>query len=258
MPYRPIHLLLSSLLALAAAGVLAQTPPASDRDKLSDAERARRDAEKVFSFIKFHTVRPAAPAAAARPAPPARPAAAPQAAAAAAAAGTAAAAPLAAAPAPSPAPAALASVPAPAAAPAALAPSTPTAAQGLGTPQPGISQPPQAEPAPSLPNTSAAAALPEPVPAPEPDDEVPLKLLAYTPPEMNAQVMDALGSRPVVVPVRFTVQPNGRVSEARSLATGGVPRRVAQAAVRAVQQWRFEPIPAVREVDVEIAFKASD
>mgnify|MGYP000414404716 CR=1 FL=1 len=37
---------------------------------------------------------------------------------------------------------------------------------------------------------------------------------------------------------------------------GSAPRRVAQAAVRAVQQWRFDRLPAERTVDVEINFKA--
>ena len=72
----------------------------------------------------------------------------------------------------------------------------------------------------------------------------------------NAQVLNAMEGRQIAVPVRFVVQPDGRVSEARS--TGSAPRRVANAAVRAVQQWRFDPLPAAREIDVELLFKPGE
>ncbi len=220
---------------------------AQEKEKLSDAERARRDAEKVFSFIKFHTVRPAAaapkpapaPAAAARPAP--RPAPAPAAAAA-------------------PAPAAVATqaavvaaVPTPAAsAPAGVAEAAAPASAAAMPGQPGVTLPPAAEPAP----VEAPAPAPAPAPVEEEPDEVPLKLIAYVAPVMNSQVLSAIDGKTISVPVRFTVQPDGVVSEARS--TGKAPRAVANAAVRAVQQWRFDPIPAVREVDVELAFKSEE
>lgn len=227
--------LLAAVVALASAGVAAQSgDKPSEKKELSDAERAKRDAERVFSFIKFHTVKPAAP----QPAPPA------------------------------PRPAAVRKVPsAPTPAPVAAAPEepakqaaplTPTAAApspsvnaapvaALGASEPQATPAPTAVDAPLLPT--------EPPPAPEPE-EVPLRLIQYTEPDMSPQVMAALNSAQMVVPVRFTVQPNGRVSAAQAL--GSAPRRVALAAVRAVQQWRFEPIPAVREVDVEIAFRAGE
>ncbi len=97
---------------------------------------------------------------------------------------------------------------------------------------------------------------PAPAPEPEPEEEVPLKLIAYVAPEMNAQVLAAMTSTQVVVPIRFVVQPDGKVSSA--VVRGNAPRKVGQAAARAVQQWRFDKIPAVREVDVEIAFKAAE
>lgn len=243
MPERRPLLIPSLTLVLALASAVAG---AQNADKLSDAERARRDAEKVFSFIKFHTVKPAAapkpaPVTAAKPAAP-RPAAAPVATTVATASSQAT--PAAASP-PGSTPARSASAPAAepaAAAPVAAAPTAQPAAELA--PAVATSLPPASEPAPA-----AEAAVVE-------EEEVPLKLIAYVAPEMNAQVLAAISGNQVVVPVRFIVQPDGRVSEARS--TGSAPRRVAIAAVRAVQQWRFDPIPAVREVDVELAFKAGD
>jgi len=52
------------------------------------------------------------------------------------------------------------------------------------------------------------------------------------------------------------LQADGRVSAAKAM--GNAPRRIENSAVRAVMQWRFEPLPAVREVDVEIAFNAAE
>ena len=230
---------LSLLLALAVGSAAAQTA-----EKMSDAERARRDAEKVFSFIKFHTVKPAAP----KPAPApvaARPAPRPAAVAAAVASSTVA--PASAPPAPATALARSASAPAPAPAIEPAAAPAPAAALADSAPAVATSLPPPSEP--------VAAAPAEPAPAVE-EEEVPLKLIAYVPPEMNAQVLNAMEGRQIAVPVRFTVQPDGRVSEARS--TGLAPRRVANAAVRAVQQWRFDPLPAAREIDVELLFKPGE
>jgi TonB family protein len=85
------------------------------------------------------------------------------------------------------------------------------------------------------------------------EEEVPLRLVDYVAPDMTAQVLAAMPGNAVSVPVRFVVQPDGRVSSAQAM--GSAPRRVAQAAVRAVQQWRFAPLPAERTVDVEIAFR---
>jgi protein TonB len=234
---------------------------AQQTEKLSDAERAKRDADKVFSFIKFHTVKPAAAAAAApRPTPPApvRTAVVP---AATAAATSAAAAPVARAISPS---AASSSAPQLAQTPS----SPPAQARGLGeaastanaTPQPAAALSTESAPAGSLPPSATPqppATQPEPALAPaEEEEEVPLKLIAYTPPDMSAQVMAAMDKPKVVIPVRFTVQADGRVSAAKAM--GNAPRRIENSAVRAVMQWRFEPLPAVREVDVEIAFNAAE
>ncbi len=276
--------LLAALFSLSAGAVSAQ----SDKDKpLTDAERARRDAEKVFSFIKFHTVKPAAPAAAAnaRPAPAAATAPTPRPVATATAPVTP---PAQAAPVSRGAGLVLASA-APAAAAASapgsnslngsnsansvngtngaqLASAAPAASGTLGSApaassggnafqpnQPGTSLPPAAEPSPTLPATPSPA---QAEPVVEEEEEVPLKLIAYVAPAMTQQVQDAIIGSQALVTVRFVVQPDGRVSSAQ--AVGNANRRLVQAATRAVQQWRFDPIPEVREVDVEIAFRLGE
>lgn len=261
--------LVAALLLVISAPLYAQAgKDVKDGKDISDSERARRDAEKVFSFIKFHTVKPAAaPAAAPAPAPapaPARavarsaPSPAPVSTSAPATTQV-----VAAAPAPAPTPAAasealVAAAPAPALSRSAGVPGASQRVEGQ-IPGGGTSLPAAVSTGLAAPST--AAVLPPPVqaePEPEPEpEEVPLKLIAYVAPEMNAQILQAMNGPQVVVPVRFTVQPDGVVSAARHMSNSA-PRRISMAAVRAVQQWRFDPIPAVREVDVEIAFKATD
>jgi TonB family protein len=52
--------------------------------------------------------------------------------------------------------------------------------------------------------------------------------------------------------VKFTVAPDGSVSKAEAIKTSH--NRLGNAAVDAVKQWRFAPIPAPREVAIEFAF----
>jgi TonB family protein len=225
--------------------LLAQANSGKDAKSLSDSDRAKRDADKVFSFIKFHTVRsapapaPAKPAAqAAQAAPPTRSLV------------------VATAPASQPAAATSASVgtaaTSSAAAPAATVPST-LAAEAASAAEPTVTTADLPADAASAAATLSQAPL-QAAPQVE-EEEVPLRLVDYVAPDMSAQVLAAMPSNEVTVPVRFTVQPDGRVSSAQAMG-GSAPRRVAQAAVRAVQQWRFDPLPAERTVDVEINFKA--
>ncbi|WP_374437284.1 TonB family protein [Inhella sp.] len=211
---------------------------------LSDAERAKRDAEKVFSFIKFQTVKkpsaaPAAAPSAAAPSPrlaPARSDATP----------TARSKP--AAPEPGVA-AAQASAPSLASAPATVPQIVPEASR----PQGAAAEDP-ARPALGAPVQPPAAAAPPPTPEPEPEEqEVELKLVDFVAPELTPQIQATLGASSPVVKLRFMVGTDGKVQSAR--AVEGVPRRLGQVAERAVLQWRFEPLPAAREVEVEIAFK---
>jgi TonB family protein len=222
---------LGIVLALSLVTVLsvAQTDKPEKSDKpLTDAERAKRDAERVFNFIRFQTVRPAAA--------PAKPAAAARGPAATSPAGT-----------------SVAAAPAPGADPVPAPPPAPVTRSltGSNSAEPTVSTA-------DLPDVPIVREGNVPLVAPPAPvieaQEVPLKLTAYTAPELTPQVLAAMPGNEVVVPVRFTVQTDGRVSAAQALGSG--PRRVQQAAVRAVQQWRFSPIPAVREVDVDIAFRS--
>jgi protein TonB len=226
------------LLGLAAGGVAAQGN--------ADAERARRDAEKVFSFIKFHAVKkPAAPAPAPPPAPAReselRPAA------------TARALP--------PRPAVPPTEPPPAndgprGATAVLSPPAQTAvsAPALADAQPLVapaaaallSQP--ALPTPLLPPPIAAPAA-----ADDEEEAIEIKLREFVAPELSPSVLATLGASNPRVRMRFTVEPDGKVSQAT--AREGTPRRLAQVASRAILQWRFEPIALAQEVEVELAFK---
>jgi len=240
---------LALVLASAAmcAGAQAQgTAPKKDGAELSDAERARRDASKVFRFIKFHAVRSAPAAqgnaggtvAAVAPSRPLdKPAekgsdpAAPQ--------GTQVAS---ASPNPSPSPAA----PAPAAGlnepdPAALVAAEPTASGGA------LAAAAVAVTAPAAPVVDATPAA---KPAPEAEELVELALLHHVQPELPARQLAHVRNGSVMV--QFTVQPDGKTDQV--FARPGAQLRLAQAAIKAVQQWRFSPIGEAREVMVEVAF----
>lgn len=226
------------LVALAAFGPLphALAQPAAP---MTDAERARRDAEKVFSFIKFQTV-PAKPA---EPAPrPARPAAASTAP------------PAAAAPPRAPEP-----VVAGAAAPAAP-PIKPAAALAAAEALPALEHAALTAPAPTAAplaaavlNTLPATLPPEAEPEGDDADDGALQLQSFVAPVITPALQSTLGAGSRNVKVRFTVQANGRVSQAD--AAPGVPRRLARPAIDAVLQWQFAPLPQPRTVDVEIAFR---
>ena len=230
-----------AVLALGVTGLAA----AQSEGKLSDSERAKRDAEKVFSFMKFSTVRPVGEKPASKPTPTAAKPAAPARTSVAAGGGSASSVQAAAPATPTPTPTVT----------TASAEPTPSASRGLvpAAPQPA---PATAQPAPvnTLPPAdSPVPAQAEPEPEPEPD-EVPLKLVSYVAPEMSRQVVDAIGLRDQVVPVRFTVEANGVVSKAE--ARPGANRKLGVAAVKAVEQWRFAPLPERRQVDVELMFKS--
>jgi TonB family protein len=239
--FRLLPVVVALGLACSPGLLLAQANSGKDAKSLSDSDRAKRDADKVFSFIKFHTVRtaPAPAKPTAQAAPPTRSLG------------------VAAAPASQPVAATPASVGAAAtssaAAPAAATPST-LAADAASSAEPAVTTADLPADAASAAATLSQAPL-QAAPQVEEEEEVPLRLVDYVAPDMSAQVLAAMPSNEVTVPVRFTVQPDGRVSSAQAMG-GSAPRRVAQAAVRAVQQWRFDPLPAERTVDVEINFKA--
>ncbi len=102
----------------------------------------------------------------------------------------------------------------------------------------------------ATPASGAAAAEPE---EDEDDDDAALRLVSFTAPELSVELQRTLGPSPRNIKVRFTVEADGRVSQAQ--AQEGTPRRLANVATLAIRQWRFDPLPRAREVDVEIAFK---
>ncbi len=201
----------------------AQAKPDGD---LTDADRAKRDADKVFRFIKLQAQRQAAPAAPAAAAAP-RVASAPRAA-------------------PAPIAAAVAKGPEV----AELVATAPTAAGQAAAPEASIAQMPAAVPAPS----PVAEAAPSAAVATAPEtEEIELALITHVQPELPNNRLGNL--RDGSVWVQFSVEPDGRTTNV--VARPGAQLRLAQSAVKAVQQWRFAPISAVQDVAVEIAFKVN-
>jgi outer membrane biosynthesis protein TonB len=225
---------------LAALSLTLPLLSAAQAPAMTDAERARRDAEKVLSFIKFQTVK-SKPAAEPgdKPRKPATPS--PQRSAAttrppdtAAMAEATVAAPA----------QALAGAKALPTAAVATAPVSEQAAASFGTP---------ATLAPPAAPTAVATAEVEAEPDTDDRDEVALQIQRFVEPVLarSAQATLAGGSRKVTV--RFTVEPDGTVSKAEAAADA--PRRLAKPATDAILQWQFAPLAHARTVDVEIAFR---
>ncbi|WP_310386869.1 TonB family protein [Roseateles sp.] len=209
-----------------AATVTATKPEAST--ELSAEQRAQKQADKVFTFIKLQSLKPAAKRAAPEPA--------------------------------------VASVqvkvaPKPQAKPA-QAPTTTTTTNANADADADAdadAEPPL--PAAQPPATLLAAAslgaasvqpelLPQPQAAPPAAEPPALQLLSKVEPEIPRQLQaDFKGGS---VTLRFMVQTDGSVTQAQALQS--THRRLALAAITAVNQWRFAPLPAPREATVDIAF----
>jgi protein TonB len=239
LPRKTLIATAATLLALWSHSPTAWAQAKGDPE-LSDQERAKRDANKVFRFIKFHAVRP-----------PAATAATPSA----AGGGTT--------PAPTKVververvePKAAPSASSPDVQVAALEASKPAKAAEPADAAPISAPPPAQEPVaaptslPASPTNPAAPSV-EPAPEPEPEADVVLQLISHVEPEVPTRYLSQLRSGSVMV--RFMVGPEGKVVSAS--AREGAQRHLANAAVRAVQQWRFAPMPVAREAEVEIAF----
>jgi TonB family protein len=244
------HLLLACL-SLAVSSAWAQSDDAKAKADAASLERAQKQADQVFHWIKLtgeKTTPKAAPAPAPAPAPtvakkaPA-PAPAPVTAKAPAASSDAVSS--------APAPAALAATaPAPAPAPA-VAEAKPaaeppaTVVASAGTPTPAVDAPTVA---------AARVSAPPPPPEPEPEDDTPIRLIERVdpviPPQLKATMVTGFAQ------VRFTIQPNGTVSAASPLKASHA--RLGVVAAAAVKQWRFAPIPKAREVAIELAFNNAE
>jgi TonB family protein len=195
-------------------------PPVLDA---APSERAKRDAEKVFHWIKIHADKPRKaavvkiekPAAAApvkvadRPAvKPTRP------------------------------PVASAGQPAQEQVGAAAV----AAAAAASAPQP---DPTVAKAGPSV--ASAAA-----VPAPEVEEaeDVALIPIVQPEPEFSAYLMRRL--RKGLVKVSFMVLPDGSVAQVQAVSSSN--SRLEETAVATVTQWRFQPVPQAQQAMVEVGF----
>lgn len=185
--------------------------------EMTPAERAQRDADKVFHWIRLSGDKAVVkPVPAAAPKPVARSLA---------------------------------------AAPAGKPPAEPASAAALAAVVPPV----EATPPPTLlavaaPTMAAPPApLPPEAPAPEPAalPELALKLVSRVEPEIPRQLMGGLRSGSVLV--SFTVLPDGSVQQAEVKQPAN--RKLAAVAVKAVSQWRFEPIAKAREATVELGFE---
>ena len=254
-----------SLVAMAAqAQTTTSAAPADPKAAaMSDVDRAKRDADKVFQWIRFHAEKgekkpekapekheakvepkPALKQVSAPAPAPRRPELDPAAERALAARNAAQDAPVvAAAPTTSPAPIGQGGVG------ASSTPSTiaPTVAPPTTQPAPmSDTVSPQAMAAPA---TTAAAGK---TPPPEPDDEpAQLQLLRKVDPEYPRALLQQ--QRQGSVLVQFIVQPDGRTDAVQALRSPD--RKLSAAAVKAVQQWKFAPITTARQVSVEIGFQ---
>ncbi|MGL4576232.1 MAG: energy transducer TonB [Burkholderiaceae bacterium] len=210
--------------------VLAQQAPApagTDQDANAPSERAKRQADNPFRWIMIQDdkPRPKKDEPKERRAPAAAPAAAREAA-------------------PAAAPAVAAPVP------RSFEPRTPAAA--VAAPAPAQNAAPiQNPPAPAEP--ALAAAAPAKI-QPEPEPEEPLRVLAQAQPELTRQIITAnidKGS----VRVKYTVNPDGSVGDAEIVSTTN--RVLNSSVLAALKQWKYAPIKAARETQVEFAFDFS-
>ena len=212
------------LLSMAMAGsAAAQAPAPVTPADLSAADRAKRDAEKVFQWIRIHSDKPRkATAAAPVDKPPAAPA--PR-----------------------------------SATRAARAPDgiVETVRELPAAPRQDLAsrpvEPPTPAPAPAA-NTSPAVAVdasaPQVAAAAAVEDDVALMPVHKTEPEFPGALMRQL--RKGLVQVGFTVKPDGSVTQVHAVSSTH-PRLVA-AAVSTVAQWKFQPLRQPQQAVVDLGF----
>jgi len=211
--------LLAACLGLCAGLVAAQAA-----NQAAPSERAQRDADKVFQWIKIHSDKPRR----VRDEKEAKPAAAP---------------PPAAVATPAPRPAAR-----PAPDPAAQRAAAATTAS-LPNPEPASPAAVEAVPTSAV-VAKAAPAAPTPAPPLEPEGEDPLVFVRQVEPEFPGHAMRMLGKGSVQV--RFEVKPDGTVG--RTEVVKSTSARLNQAAVAAVAQWRFMPVRHAQTGIVDLGF----
>lgn len=101
------------------------------------------------------------------------------------------------------------------------------------------------------PTTAAARPAAAPLAAPEPEVDEVLKPLLQVKPEFPASLMNTLQSGTVAL--QFLVTTDGRVAQVQVLNSSH--KRLAPAAMAAVQQWRFEPLRREQWAKIELGFQ---
>jgi TonB family protein len=225
-------LFVAALVALCGAAS-AQTPVApapAPGTELSASERAQRDADKVFQWIRIHSDKP-------RKASSANAAAAPA---------------------------------APPTVKVAAKPTAKTdkgiteSIQALGRPSArkdaGATHPSPAAPQPEpvattvAAKTDTSAPIAPPISSPAIEEDAELSPIHRTEPDFPSSLMRQL--RRGLVQVGFTVQPDGSVSQARAVSSTN-PRLVATA-LATVTQWRFRPLRHAQQAIVDLGFNLED
>lgn len=205
------------LSALAMGGAAAQAP--SSPADMSAADRAKRDAEKVFQWIRIHSDKPRKAAAPAAPADKPAAAAVPR-----------------------------------AATRAARAPEGTAEATRAQSAAPARPAEPAPAPAPALASTTSPAvavdASAPQVMAPPVEEDLALTAVVKTEPEFPSALMRQL--RKGVVQVGFTVKPDGSVTQVHAVAS--THPRLVSAALSTVAQWRFQPLRHAQQAVVDLGF----
>lgn len=109
-------------------------------------------------------------------------------------------------------------------------------------------------PMPALDRVGAApapGALPAPAAALPAPAAVTPKLISMVEPALAARTLEEAG-RLNELPVELTIRPDGTVAQVAVLANA--PRQLVRAVVLALEQWRFEPLPAERVHRVQLVF----
>lgn len=98
---------------------------------------------------------------------------------------------------------------------------------------------------------SALGALPAPASALPPPPPATPKLITMVEPVLPTRALVEAGSIREL-PVDLVIRPDGSVASATVAATA--PRQLVRAVVQALEQWRFEPLPAERVHRVQLVF----
>ena len=218
--------LVFATLCSAAWSQSAPTPAAAP--VVSDSDRAKRDAEKVFQWIRIHSDKPRRAAVAAPPAAPAAPVVAAR---------------------PKPASKSNES--------GITETVTPLATARTEAPR-------EAAPAAPAPIETSSAAAPSAADKPsetlvatasqkskvEVDEDLMLIPVHRTEPEFSKALMRTL--RKGQVQVSFTVKPDGTVTQAQAVTS--THPRLKDVAVATVQEWRFQPLRHAQQAVVDLGF----